>query len=375
MNRRLILPPGPFPPVDPPEPDTEDELLDDSFDSPEPETEVVSVGHTTHLGATFRDRLYTGHHMDGRARTALQSHLRQALESGDLNRAADLLIAWTDTWSLSAMVDDANEQWSTEPDGPSLAVLARAAQVVGMALGWAPAPNGPWPWPDVAALKAAVGPVDPSTDVVVRHHPLDGADQLAAALGLDVEDGVPLELPPHTIVPPAELVSRRAKLAASLADGSKAAIVLTSEPWDTPATALARGELRMEGAAQVAVDRYGLAGLLAPDAPQWSEVRTAAPTSSAHDLDLTAVLDATCDGAMVPGPPGRLRRGDVDTVGVLLWVGPHPPVWVAPVAVHVLRGLNGQRTLGQLVEAMGAPPDALLDVARDLLSVGAAVRV
>ncbi len=374
MSRRLFLAPGPFPPVDPPEPDTEDELVDD-FDAPEPETEFVFTGEIVDLGATFRDRLYTGHHMDGRARSALQTHLKLALEAGDLARGAELLTAWADTWSLSAMVDDANEQWSVEPDGPSLAVLARAAEVVGMALHWTPSPNGPWPWPDDKALRSACGSVDSSTDVVLQRHPLDGAERLAEVLGLPLEQGEPLELPAHVLVGPGELVNRRAELGAALADGTYAAVVLTSEPWDTPATALARGELRLEGAAQVSTDRYGLAGLLAPAAPTWADVRSPAPATDPTGLGLDTVLDAACDAALVPGPPGRLRRGDLDTVGVLLWVGPHPPVWVAPVAVHVLRGLDGARSLGALAEAMQAPPEAMLEVAADLMRVGAAVRV
>ena len=375
MMRRVLFPPGPFPPMDPLEPDTEDESLEDSLDAPDPETELVDTGAVTDLGASFRDQLYTGHHLDGRARSALQARLRGALESGDWNGAAELLTAWADTFSLSAMVDDANDQWSTEPDGWSLAVLARSAQVVGMALGWTPSPDGPWPWPDAASLRAAVGPVDPATDVVVRRHPLDGADRLATLLGLKVEDAEAMKLPEHVLASPEELVDRRAELAAGLADGLCHAVVLTGPPPQTPQVALARGELRMEGAAQVAVDRYGLAGLLAPDAPSWPEVRTPAPAEAVDGLELTAVLDATCDGALVPGPPGRLRRGEVDTVGVLLFVGPHPPVWVAPVAVHVLRGLNGQRTLGELAAAMDAPPDALLAVASELLSLGAATRL
>lgn len=374
MNRRFILSPGPFPPIDPPAPDTEDELSDD-FDAPEPETELVPVGDSLDLGAMFRDRLYTGHHLDGKARSALQSRLKEALEAGQLERGADILMAWADTWSLSAMIDDANEQWSTEPDGASLAVMARAAEVLALALAWEPGPNGPWPWPDEKALRAAIGPVDPSRDCVLARHPLDGAEQLAAALGIPVEVGSSLELPAHTLLPPGELVERRAELAAALADGTYTAVVLLGEPWDTPATALARGELRLEGDAQAAVDQYGLAGLLAPSAPAWSAVRTAAPVQDGGALTLDSVLDATCDGALVPGPPGRVRRGQLDTVGVLLWVGPHPPVWVAPVAVHVLRGLNGTRSLRALVEAMGAPPDALLEVAAELVRVGAAVRV
>jgi hypothetical protein len=374
VNRRFLLSPGPFPPVDPPEPDTEDELSDD-FDAPEPETELVLAGETIDLGAVFRDRLYTGHHLDGRARTALQSRLKVALESGDMALGADLLTAWADTWSLSAMVDDANEQWSTAPDGWSLAVLARAAEVISLALDWRPGPNGPWPWPDASAVRSAVGPVDADRDCVLARHPLDGAEQLAAMLGLPVEGGPTLELPPHSVVTPETLVERRAELAAALADETIQAAVLTAEPPQTPRTALARGELRLEGEAQAAVDRYGLAGLLAPDAPPWTGLRPAAPAGDASRLDLDTVLDATCDGALVPGPPGRVRRGQLDTVGVLLWVDAHPPVWVAPVAIHVLRGLDGTRSLRQLVEALKAPADALLEVAADLVSVGAAVPV
>ena len=374
MSVRFILPPGPFPPVDSPEPDTEDELSDD-FDAPEPETEFVPTGEVLDLGAIFRDRLYTGHHLDGPARSALQSRLKEALESGDMARGAEVLAAWADTWSLSAMVDDANERWSTEPDGLSLTVLARAAEVVRLALGWATGPSGPWPWPDEAALRAAVGVVDPARDCVLARHPLDGAEQLAASLGLPVQAGNRLELPPHLLLPAEDLIPRRAELGAALAGGDYAAVVLLGEPWETPDAALARGELRLEGEAQVAVDHYGLAGLLASDAPAWAAARGPAPAVAGASPDLDTVLDAACDGALVPGPPGRVRRGVLDTVGVLLWVGPHPPVWVAPVAVHVLRGLNGTRSLGQLAEAMGAPPDAMLEVASELLRVGAAVRV
>jgi len=374
MSRRPrhFLPPGPFPPQDPPEPDTEFDL-DASLDGPEPETEMASLAEEVDLGAIFRDRLFTGHHMDGPARSALQARLGQALNAGQLDLSADLLSAWADTWSLSAMVDDANDAWCEAPDGAALGVLGRAAEVVRLALGWETTPDGPWPWPDDAALKQAAGPVDPTQDVVVRRHPADGARRLATALGLPVVDGAPLELPAHEIIDPAELVPRRAELGAALAEGRLSAVAFTATPDATPAAALALGELRLEGIAQNAVEACGLAGLLAPDTPAWALLRTPAP-SEALKVDAHTVLDAACEGALVPGPPGRLRRKEIDTVGALLWVGPHPPVWVAPVAVHVLRALDGRQPLGVLEAAMKAPPGALVEVAQELVRIGAAVQ-
>ena len=370
---RHFLPPGPFPPQDHPEPDTESELDEGSMDAPEPETEMVSTVEEVDLGALFRDRLYTGHHLDGPARSALQTRLGQALNAGQLDLAADLLAAWADTWSLSAMVDDANEAWSDAPEGAALGVLVRAAEVLRLALDWQTAPDGPWPWPDDAALRQAAGPVDPSQDVVLQRHPADGAERLAMVLGLPVVPGPPLELPPHRIVHPNKLVAQRHELGAALADGSLAAVAFTAPPDVTPASALALGELRLEGLAQDAVERCGLAGLLAPDAQSWSGLRVACEGDDTP-VDTDTILDAACEGALVPGPPGRLRRGQIDTVGALLWVGPHPPVWVAPVAVHVLRALDGQQTLGALEAAMSAPPGALVEVAQELVRIGAAVR-
>jgi len=377
MSRRPrhFLPPGPFPPQDPPEPDTECDVDVGNFDGPEPETEMVALAEEVDLGAVFRDRLFTGHHLDGPARRALQSRLGQALNAGQLELGADLLSAWADTWSLSAMVDDANDAWSEAPDGPALGVLVRAAEVVRLALGWETTPDGPWPWPDEASIRQAVGAVDPSQDVVIKRHPADGAERLAGVLGLSVVEGTPLELPAHRVIDPALLPSLRAELGAALADGSLAAVAFTGTPDATPAAALALGELYLEGGrAQEAVASCGLAGLLAPEVPGWSTLRSAAPSEDGA-VDANTVLDAACEGALVPGPPGRIRRGQVDTVGALLWVGPHPPVWVAPVAVHVLRALDGQRSLGVLEAAMQAPPGALVEVAQELVRVGAALRV
>lgn len=335
---------------------------------------MVSLAEEVDLAPVFRDRLFTGHHLDGPARRALQTRLGQALNAGQLELGADLLSAWADTWSLSAMVDDANDAWSEAPDGPALRVLVRSAEVVRLALDWETTPDGPWPWPDEAALRQAAGEVDPAQDAVLKCHPADGAERLAGVLGLPVVQGVPLELPAHRVIDPAQLVALRAELGAALADGSVAAVAFTRPPDATPAAALALGELRLEGRAQAAVEACGLAGLLAPEVPSWASLRSPAPSEDGG-VDARTVLDAACEGALVPGPPGRLRRGQLDTVGVLLWVGPHPPVWVAPVAVHVLRALDGQRSLGVIEAAMQAPPGALVDVAEELVRVGAAVRV
>jgi hypothetical protein len=164
-----------------------------------------------------------------------------------------------------------------------------------------------------------------------------------------------------------ELASRREELARRLVHAEIAAVAVEGElPADTQ-TVLALGEMRLEGLAQRAYERFGAAGLLAPRAPSFSEILRPAPSGVQGEK-----LRQACDTAILPGPPSALARGEGSPVGWLLWRGPYASVPVQPEAVALLGALDGTRDLAEVAEALGAPANVVAEMAQQLVKLGAA---
>ncbi|MEY3214644.1 MAG: hypothetical protein RIT28_5125 [Pseudomonadota bacterium] len=193
------------------------------------------------LSVRLREGLFTSAALRGELRAALGDQLRAALAEGDGEAAASLLVAWVQTWALAAMVDEARARWTQRPDGAALAVLVAAAEIVAQAKGWPMGADGRWPEPEADWVLEALQGAQP--EAVVQRHPDDGAEALAARLGLPLVQGAPLPLPPIVSIPGEALAPRRAELCGAVARGELAAVRLTSPPPDDLATRLAWGEL------------------------------------------------------------------------------------------------------------------------------------
>jgi hypothetical protein len=307
---------GPFPPID--------ALREDEGD----------------LAGMMLDELYTREHFEQQVRGCLHQKLGVAVQQEDWSIAAALLQAFVDCWPLGAMVDSARQRWATEAHGDALPVLGRAANLLTLAHGWEPMGAGPWPMPDRDWIQA-------------HEQTARGAFK-------------PWELPPVTTVKADQIVTRRADLVRQLVGGDVHAVIVDGTPIQSPAVALALGEFRMEGLAQVAVDTYGLAGLLAPGAGTFSGcLRPVADAS--HDGPLRAM----CDGILLPGPVRALREGTPRTVGWLLWDAPIAPIPVAPTAVAVLQGFEDTTSLQKVAQTLGAPLEIVERIVKQLVSAGA----
>ncbi|RME28060.1 MAG: hypothetical protein D6798_03290, partial [Deltaproteobacteria bacterium] len=193
------------------------------------------------LGALLRDQLLSRGTVEGPLRRSLQGRLGQALEQGRFDLAPALMAAWLDTWPLAAAVDPARSEWSAAPSGGALAVLARAAELVRLALGWPPMPGGCWPQPPEAWIRAALAG---RRVRLVGRGPGDHRDLLRDLVGGEVVREEDPGLPRLLCVAGAELARRRDELVAALNRGDAVAVLVEEPVPDDPATAAARAELR-----------------------------------------------------------------------------------------------------------------------------------
>jgi len=255
-------------------------------------------------------------HLHGRLRPTLQHRLDVAIDASDWPEAADTLAALIDTWPVAGTVETAWARWTAEADPLALSILSRAREIMTL-VGVAP-----------------------------------------QALPL------PAPLPPHQTCKGDALVAARAALCAQAADGALSGVLFESPVPETAAARLALGELRMEAPAQLAVERYGVPGLLAPDAPAWEQTFGAAPPGRPGPT-----LGIRCDFATLPGTPAQLRNGDPSPVGWLLWTGPAEPV---PVAAPVIRFLGAlHEGLQAANQAAGLDLERGREVVDELIRLGA----
>jgi len=250
-------------------------------------------------------------------RTALGRKMIAVLESEGPAAAADWLQAWLDSWPLDALSQAAREQWKERHDGVALAVLTRRSEILAM-LGEPPIPLA-----------------------------------------------MPEVLPPHRVLTGAQLIAERAAVCRALIRGEIVAAVITAPCPEQPAYQLAVGELQLEGGpAQEAVLRYGRAGLLAPGAPQFSELLSPPPPGQPGPR-----LRQLADALVLPGTVRTLREGRVVPTGWLLWNGPYTPIPVHPVAVELLRGLSAG--LQEASAALSLTTEQASEILDELVAVGA----
>lgn len=254
--------------------------------------------------------------LHGDLRPSLQHQLDVAIDAGRWTQAGDVLAALIDTWPIAGTVETAWGRWTEAQEPLALAILERARQIM-----------------RVTGVQAPALPL-------------------------------PAALPPHLSLAGDTLVAERARLCGLAADGQLAGVLFESPVPATPAAMLALGELRMEAPAQHAVDRYGLPGLLAPDAPAWPDAFGAAPPGRPGPT-----LELRCDYAVLPGTPERLRRGDPSPVGWLLWNGPAAPVPVAAPVIGLLSTLS--EGLEAASRAAGLTPEKGREAILEFIELGA----
>lgn len=327
-------------------------------------TGAAEAPGTIDLGVRLRESYFTSAAISGPARAALAEGLRAALAEGDGEAAAERMVAWVQSWALAAMVDEARARWTQRPDGAALAVLVAAAELLALAKGWPLGADGRWPEPGLDWVQEQLQGARP--DAVERRHPDDGAEELAARLGLPVIDGPPLPLPPVEAIPGEALAARRAELCGAIARGELAALRFTSPLPDDLPTRLALGELHLESDLQPRLERLGLAGLTVNEAPSLAELLTPAPPGAPGEP-----RRRLCDVAIMPGPPSALRAGRPRATAWLLFRGPHPPIPTIVEAGRLLQALDGQRPFAEAAHAAGLTPPQAAELAEALRGLGA----
>lgn len=321
------------------------------------------AGDGCDLGQVLLTQCYTGSHIEAEVRPKLQERLTEALDIGEHARAASLLDAFVDTWPVAALVDAGTKLWTERAAAAALPILGRASALLCLAHEWTSQECGPWPVPSMQWMQANIP--EGVIQVCTRAQG-DGAEALASLTGLPLLDR-PWALPEVVDVDAEDLVERRASLANQMVHAQIAAVRIRGVlPQGAPA-ALALGELRLEGLAQDAYERFGVAGLIAPRAPRWSQLLRPATSGTQG-----SVLHQTCHTAILPGPVSALAQGEAGPVGWLLWRGPHAPMAVQAEAVALLGALDGARDLDQVAAHLDAPAAVIKRMAAELVRVGAA---
>ncbi len=266
-----------------------------------------------------------------------------------------------DTWPLASLVEDARQKWTDGPDGFSLAVLARCAQVVAGVLGFPQVIDGRWPMPDVEWIEQMAGP---GPHLVVGRGPRDGAPAMAVVLRTRVGGREPVPTPPTIEAHGDTFVDELPNLLAGIERGDGVAIRFeTPHKWDA-ASMEGMETVRQAAPAQWAFERYGTAGLICPDAPDWHEMLERAPAGVRGD-----VLKTACNVLILPT---LTEEGEVDVFGALCWDGPYQPIRVINSAAEVLRRLDGKKTMADLATELHAREATVKNLLDQLVDIGAA---
>ena len=258
-------------------------------------------------------------------REVLEPHLRQrlieSLNSEHYDEAADWLEAYTDLWPVGGTINRYGvvRRWAEERDGLALAILHRATEIAHM-----------------------------------------------CGTHLSVE--VPDTLPPHLLLDGEALASRRDEICHKVVQGELVAVhFVTPVPSDS-ASQLALGELRMEADKQLAVEHFGVAGLVVDEVVFWERALGRAPSGKTGER-----YRQCCDLAILPGTPKMLRKGESAPVSWLLWEGPAKPLPVAEVAATMVRniaaGLDVACNAANLTLAQGR------QIVNELVALGALTSV
>lgn len=315
------------------------------------------------LGVRLRDGLYTRETVIGPVRRVLLDQARRLAANPErLVISGDQIESLIDTWPLGALVDEARVAWTAGPDPSALAVLARCTEVIGPVLGWPRTVDRRWPLPDESWIRQHLD--EGVAYAVVPRGPRDGSAAVSVAAGLPVAPAEPVALPALARVHADELVARVDELVERIELGEIAGVELDGAIPHDADTVRARRRLRDAAPRQRALDRYGLAGLLAGEMVDWGRLLDRAPAGTAGERP-----HRVCDALVLPSLDDE---GHPEDQGVLAWDGPFKPVRVHPAAVEVLSLLDGRRTAADVARATDAPVDVIDEIVRQLVEIGAA---
>jgi len=194
---------------------------------------------------------------------------------------------------------------------------------------------------------------------------LSRANEIISLVG-----GSPLEIPKSRPLPSYlereghALVDQRSDICAKALSGEIHGVVFLSPVPLLPAAQLALGELRMEAKGQQALERFGLVGLLAPNAPLWKDCFGRAPAGRPGEN-----LRMMCDLAILPSTPTRLARGDIEATAWLLWHGPTHPIPTHRIVYELLRNISKGRDIA--MEEAGLSKEQGDEIIRELIEIGA----
>ena len=312
------------------------------------------------LGIRLRDTLYRRSVLLD-ARAALHSNIRMAARSPQqLLMVLPSIDAFIDTWPLAAMLEPAMDAWREQANPHSLAVMFRAAEVIGQVLGWPRSVDRRWPLPDEAWMRRNV---EGHNTVVVPRGPRDGSAAAAVALNSNFVFAEPMALPRTLVAHGDEVVERLDELVSSLRTGTAKAVDVDGwVPWDDASQDAVR-QLDAASDLQAAYSRFGLAALVAGAGPPFEEILEEAPSGTLGDR-----LRRTCDALVVPSLDSD---GAMNPVGVLCWDAAIRPIKVNPVAISVLEALDDNPTIPEVADSLKAEVELVRNVLQQLVQVGA----
>ena len=290
----------------------------------------------TSIAWSVLDEMASQSMMHGAIREALYVRLGTLVEQGEQEAANVVLHAFLDCWALGAVVDDARERWWHEADPAALAILVRAAQILGLAIGWSAGPAGPWPVPDSTWFDAH----QRTWQTPPRH-----SDEAIITVSAE------------------QLLTRNAELMQTIKEREIMALRLSGDPTERASHGSALHEMRKVLPRQHCFERAGHAAFhveLVPDhGDGWKDPLPGSPGT---------VLRPIADGVVVPA----LDTGaPMAMMGWLVWSGPHLPIRVHPIMVAILKEMNGRTESAQVASKLDIPPERYNEFLDSLLGLGA----
>ena len=249
-------------------------------------------------------------------RPALSQNLDASITSQEWGKASQMLRGFVDSWAIGGSIQQAWERWNLGCDPMALTVLSRANEIIALV----------------------------------------GGERLIIP--------APKDLPPYLEIEGHALADKREEICAKALRKEIAAVHFLSPVPLMPQSQLALGELRMEAYGQEALERFGPVGLLAPDAPLWSQCFGRAPAGRSGER-----LRLMCDMALLPSTPNRLAKGQLQETAWLLWNGPAQALPVHRMAYELLANIT--KGVHEACACAGLPLAQGTEVIEELISIGA----
>ena len=249
-------------------------------------------------------------------RPTISQQLDRAIDSQDWELASQSLSAFIDTWPIGGSIQQAWLRWNADCDPVALTILSRANEIISL-----------------------VG-------------------------GSSLRIPKPRSLPSYLEIEGNTLIEQRSNICAKALNGDIHGVSFLSPVPLLPAAQLALGELRMEAKGQQALERFGLVGLLAPNAPLWKDCFGRAPAGRVGEN-----LRMMCDLAILPSTPNRLAKGQIEATAWLLWHGPTHPIPTHRIVYELLRNISQGREVA--IGEAGLSKEQGDEIIRELIALGA----